>query len=87
MQGNTSRCVLSIRTFSQRTRLPVLRELVEVKDITVPFMKSRRAIAGVLNKITNPDWTYRGHCISGTATHLDELMLTHSHVLHMNVNH
>ena len=45
-----------------------LPEFVDVKDLTMSFVKSRRGIAGTLNKLQILALTNSGHCISGTAT-------------------
>ena len=50
----------------------------------VSFAKSTRAVAGTQEKF--PALTYRWHCISGNPTPMQELMLTHSHMLYMNDN-
>ena len=42
--------------------------LVHVKDPTVSFTKSRRAITSAIVKFQLPVLTRRGHCINGTAT-------------------
>ena len=41
--------------------------LVDVKDPTVSFATSGRAIAGTMAKFQIPTLTSRGHCINGTA--------------------
>ena len=55
---------LSARWFINVCAIPQ----VDVKDPTVSFMKSRRAIAGTMNKLQIPELTYRGHCSNGPAT-------------------
>jgi len=54
---------------------------VDVKDLTVSFVKRGRAIACTLNNLEIPPLTYRGHCIGGTAAPRTN-DYTHSHVLH-----
>ena len=59
--------------------------MVDVKYPTVSFPKSRRAVGQYPQQI--PNFCSRlqgGHCISGTAAPLLELMLTHGSVLHSN---
>ena len=51
---------------------------MDVKDPTVSFTKSRRAIAGTLIKFQIPARTYRWDCISGPA---QAIMRARSHVL------
>ena len=56
---------------SHFTGRPISRHYsVDVTDPMVSFVKSRRAIAGTLNKLQIPDVTHGGggHCFNGTAT-------------------
>ena len=57
--------------------------MVDVKDRTVSFVKSRQAITGTLNKFEIPALTSRGNRIVGIATFLP-MMLPRSFVLHTN---
>ena len=66
-------------TLSLASSLPAL--VGDVEHVTVFFAKSRCAIAGTLNKFQIPAQTYRGHCISGTAT-LPAMMQTSIRRLH-----
>ena len=54
---------------------------MDVKDPTVFFMKSRRAIAGTMAKLQMTALTNRWHCISGTDMPSVNYA-THSLVLH-----
>ena len=53
--------------------------LVDIKYLTVCFVKSRQDVAGTMAKFQIPAISYKGHCISSTAM---LMMLPRSLVLH-----